>query len=390
MKGVYAGLVDILFLAQTDRFLSLSVILYRSLYCIYNSQVDPMVYKRKSLSHLIDRQAINTIERILPDFWTIREYRPDYGIDLAIEIFEKPAEETKSSIYETLGEHFFVQVKGKEKIKITSLEVKKRDNVEKGKLKESSLFKKIDVIKFQIEISELCTIQRMSNVVPTFLFLVDTSNDNIYFLNLNDYIDKVIIPKDQNYESKKYKTLYIPASNIITREFNTLYPLMFYSKRPKFYSFFNKVRYQFNELSYVAEDGLTECLGYFSKVLLTLDVWDCSWMWPLFDKYKKAFFNFINNKELGLMNYTIELDDSEASFDTAYSFGKKYTQKKAFYYMELRQLWEGMSKLYNVYEEICREFFLPTMMGELLRKFEESSVLGLTSDFSALMERKSN
>jgi len=349
-----------------------------------------MVYKRKSLSHLIDRQAINTIERILPDFWTIREYRPDYGIDLAIEIFEKPAEETKSSIYETLGEHFFVQVKGKEKIKITSLEVKKRDNVEKGKLKESSLFKKIDVIKFQIEISELCTIQRMSNVVPTFLFLVDTSNDNIYFLNLNDYIDKVIIPKDQNYESKKYKTLYIPASNIITREFNTLYPLMFYSKRPKFYSFFNKVRYQFNELSYVAEDGLTECLGYFSKVLLTLDVWDCSWMWPLFDKYKKAFFNFINNKELGLMNYTIELDDSEASFDTAYSFGKKYTQKKAFYYMELRQLWEGMSKLYNVYEEICREFFLPTMMGELLRKFEESSVLGLTSDFSALMERKSN
>ena len=35
-----------------------------------------------------DEKAINLTKQILPNYWTIRDYKPDYGIDLAIETFD--------------------------------------------------------------------------------------------------------------------------------------------------------------------------------------------------------------------------------------------------------------------------------------------------------------
>jgi len=326
-----------------------------------------MSSKKKSLSHIIDKKAIEIVTKLLPDFWTIREYRPDYGIDLAIELFDR-VKEKDSSVYETLGEHFFVQVKGKENVKIEQYEIKERYNVEKKPLKETKSFKIIDVIKFSLETSELYTIQRMSNVIPVFLFIVDINNEDIYFINLNDYIDKVLIPKDSDYTSNKSKTIYVPVANKITNHPDSHFPLLFYSKRPKFYSFFNKVSYQYNELHYLNEDELVERLQYFSRVLLNLDVWDYSWMWPLFDRYKKSLFNFMEDKNPKLFDFKVALNDTEEEWDTNYSFGKTYTQKQAQYFIELRVLWKQMSNLYNVYEEINRELLLPTMIGETYRE----------------------
>ena len=78
--------------------------------------------KRKSLSHIIDATANEIIRSKLPIYWSIRDYKPDYGIDLAIELFEKSNDGTNN--YDTLGEHIFIQVKGTKKIKTISIKIK--------------------------------------------------------------------------------------------------------------------------------------------------------------------------------------------------------------------------------------------------------------------------
>ena len=50
--------------------------------------------KKKAISNIIDEKAINLTKQILPNYWTIRDYKPDYGIDLAIETFDDNTLET--------------------------------------------------------------------------------------------------------------------------------------------------------------------------------------------------------------------------------------------------------------------------------------------------------
>ncbi len=63
--------------------------------------------KERSESHLIDQEAISMLRGKLPREWVVREFNPDYGIDLDVELFEK--EERKIV---TLGERLYIQVKG--------------------------------------------------------------------------------------------------------------------------------------------------------------------------------------------------------------------------------------------------------------------------------------
>lgn len=150
--------------------------------------------KIKSKSHLIESKSLEIINNLLPKYWTIREYKPDYGLDLSVEVFETATDKLGDICYETLGEHFFIQVKGTEKLVRTIKKVKSESSVEKKTLykEREEEFKQVEVIKFQIETSELYTIERMSASIPVILFLVDVIESKIYFLCLNDYIDKVI------------------------------------------------------------------------------------------------------------------------------------------------------------------------------------------------------
>jgi hypothetical protein len=44
--------------------------------------------KRRAPQHLIDERGIALLKRLLPENWVVREYRPDYGLDFAVEVFE--------------------------------------------------------------------------------------------------------------------------------------------------------------------------------------------------------------------------------------------------------------------------------------------------------------
>ena len=87
--------------------------------------------KRKPEAHIIGEEAVRIIEALLPAHWTIREYHPDYGIDLAVEVFERSGTETNGHpAYDTLGEHLFLQVKGCRSIEPIQFKVTDRINVE--------------------------------------------------------------------------------------------------------------------------------------------------------------------------------------------------------------------------------------------------------------------
>src|SRR5947209_2372976 len=87
--------------------------------------------KQKIKAHIIGFESVKVLESLLPSHWSVREYHPDYGLDLAIEVFETPSTNLKghTGAY-TLGEHFFVQVKGTERLVTQKLEVQPRYNVE--------------------------------------------------------------------------------------------------------------------------------------------------------------------------------------------------------------------------------------------------------------------
>lgn len=62
----------------------------------------------------------------MPIEWVVREYTPDYGIDLSVELFEEYKEN-----YITTGEHIYFQVKGTEDLKVGKFKVNECSNVEK-------------------------------------------------------------------------------------------------------------------------------------------------------------------------------------------------------------------------------------------------------------------
>jgi hypothetical protein len=68
--------------------------------------------KQRSEQHLIDADGERLLRRLLPRHWVLREYRPDYGLDFALEIFRQPnGSVARHATYETLGEHIFIQLK---------------------------------------------------------------------------------------------------------------------------------------------------------------------------------------------------------------------------------------------------------------------------------------
>lgn len=319
--------------------------------------------KRKSESHIIEKKSLKIVNDILPEFWTIREYKPDYGIDLSIELFEKK-DSGEKRIYDTLGEHLFVQVKGVEDIHSSIIKIKKRNNIENSPLIEEDIMGEIEVIKFSIDTNELFTVNRMGSTIPVILFVVDVINDKIYFVCLNDYIEKVILPQTPNFFSLKQetKTIFIPKINLISKDFNTLNPLFFYSKRPKFYSLFNKIGYQKNELNFCDEQILIKRCKYYSELLLRFDVWENS-VWPILTHFKEVLdqFRTTDNIVIGLAD-GVKLEENIKEWEYGLE-GKLYTQKEVMNFMHLHSTWNQMDNMKNVYESMCREWYLPTALG---------------------------
>jgi hypothetical protein len=290
----------------------------------------------------MESESAKLVRNVLPKEWVIREYKPDYGVDLSVEVFKYVDE--KETVAETLGETFFVQLKSVATTEISTARVYSRGNVAKGKLSvDRTKFLDIDVIKYDIETNELFTIETMGNGVPVLLILATLDTNRPFFVCLNDLIDKVIVPEDPEYGNQVEKRIYVPVRNEITTNSVSLTALRFYAKRAKSYSAFMLFEYQRNELSYAAEwpePAIAELILHFLRILDRLDIWnDCS-MWDIVGDYRK------------------QLD----------RWGEMYAEQGPTQYVlsDAFRLWAGLVALAHNYEELCREWFLPTNLAQFL------------------------
>lgn len=311
-----------------------------------------MYRKRRSLNQIKEDTSYHVLRAKLPESWVIHEYGPDYGIDYVVELFDYI--DDKKTMAETLGENFFVQLKASSSIDYTTKRVYPRGNVEKGKLSEntSECFD-IEVAKFQLEMSELLTVQSIGVAIPVLLILVDVDTSRAFFICLNDYIDKVLAPEDSNYSKKQSKTLYIPLKNEIMNCEQNLMALRAYGKRSKMYGAFGKFYYQKKELERalglanfnVEEDmeSKIEMIFTFVETAIRQDIWSGHEFWePI-----QLSFNELNDLRSNLEE-GIKPDD--------YPYFLEYCNS---------HVWHRLANLGNMYEELVREWFMPTFLAQL-------------------------
>ncbi len=332
--------------------------------------------KRRVYQHIMEDKSLSILRAKFPDEWVVREYKPDYGIDIVIELF-KYIDETKEKA-DTLGEFVFGQIKSTKKTKIRKLILYPRKNVEKWShlpQKEESL--EVEVISFKLETDELLTVQSMGAGVPVILFLVCLDLNRVFFVCLNDLIDKVILPEDETYSMKASKTIYIPVKNELTQNKSTMTPVSFYAKRSKLYAGFTKFIYQQNEIKYlcgyirdtsisnISQSKEIKIIMHFLRILLRYDFWENTKMWLVIEDCHNQIKSLCTliDKIINEENFVEEYFPNLEKYIVDWGFDK---DEYVMYLLTNRIIftWNQLVNLSNLYEEICREWFLPTFFAQ--------------------------
>jgi hypothetical protein len=305
-------------------------------------------------------------------------------VDLAVELFE-PADPVRGD-FATLGETLFVQVKSTEVVDARRLRVHARRNVEKGPLEESLAESvEIEVAALRLETSELLTVQAVGSAIPVLLFLVELSSRQIYFVCLNDLIEKVILPQDPSYATRRTKVLHIPLANCIrASDPISIRPLETYAKRPKLYAAFEKFAYQHHELNHALlaySDAAPEAhqrvvasrvLGlarHFLSVILRYDFWTRMPEWqPIAYSYGelRALHDLLSGGEVerdlsALQTYLMH--DPATNRDQDWVRSMTLADARAHTLHHISHIWFRLANLSRIYEEPGREWFLPTYLA---------------------------
>ena len=313
-----------------------------------------MPRKQRSLNQVKEDISFRVLREKLPPEWVMHSYGADYGIDCVIELFDFVNDDKK--LAETLGENLFIQLKSSDCLEYVTRKAYKRGNVSKGGLSEDKNdYIEIQVAKFKLDISDILTVQSMGIAIPVLLVLVDTNSEKAFFVCLNDYIDKVLIPEDPNYASKDSKTIYIPIANEILNQESALIALRAYGKRSKMYGAFSLFNYQLNNIKYMKDMDMSalpynmfseynvSVIGTFVDIALRQDIWSGHKFWkPMEYSYNELLV--VKEK----MKQDIENED--------------YHQSQIY---SPNQVWERLNNLSSMYEETVREWFLPTYFAML-------------------------
>lgn len=192
----------------------------------------------------------------LPSHWVKRPITPDFGLDLHIEVFDQVEGSPQDA--ETRGEHFYIQAKSVARAEIMKLKVRSRSNVAKYRPDPTSDERyEIPVIAFDLEVGELMTVEAMGNAVPALLCVADMSSKTVYYLCLNDYISKVLLPNKPLYTNQQSVTVHIPTWNVLDSLHSSFTYIQLLARRPKLYSAFNTFIYQQVELDHATRNSVS-------------------------------------------------------------------------------------------------------------------------------------
>jgi hypothetical protein len=312
--------------------------------------------KKRVHQHIMEDLSIEIVKNQIPKEWVTREFnKPDYGIDLVIEIFKK----INNKASETLGEFIYVQVKSVNKLRTKTKTIYDVENVSKGFWNEDkSKYTDIDIVTYKLDTDSVYTVQALGGSVSVLLFLVDLSASDVYFICLNDYIDKIILPQNSKYADKKYLTINIPVFNKLSNQEIAANALKFYGKRAKFLASFSKFSYQKNEINYLlglkdspiltyrdeVENGTTydfkkikTQILYFIFQIEKLDIWE-HYELPILPKLKERLLEMKKTLQQENVNWNATID-------------------------KIIVLWHQLTTVGVMYEDICREWFLPKIIS---------------------------
>lgn len=128
--------------------------------------------KRRLLAHARGDRGIEIVRGKLPRYWVARELHPDYGLDLHIEVFEPEPATSEVQHADTLGEHFFAQVKTIASLRSIEMPVWGRPNVAKAypspAPSASADCETIAVAPCSLDTSELLTVEAIERVCRCF------------------------------------------------------------------------------------------------------------------------------------------------------------------------------------------------------------------------------
>jgi hypothetical protein len=314
--------------------------------------------KRRSAQHLINERGEQLFKSCLPPHWVLHDYRPDYGIDFSLETFAAVEPIIKGpDVYETLGEHLFIQLKTVEVTDAPPLLVYGRPNVEKTQeqLNREDPIGQLDTIRFSLEIEELVSVERMGVGVPVMLVIASLSDNCCYFVCLNDYIDKILIPRFDNYAKGKSRTIHVPLLNKVDNTAGATTAFRWYAKRAKLYAAFQRFGYQAAELKNVPEgEGFYSLAQHFAQRVLAYDFWHDTDNWKILGEYGDAVRNFVLTGRSGL---------SIRDPATEQRLAEDGELREWLRRIDVLRLWDLLALLSRNYEDVCREWYLPTGLG---------------------------
>jgi hypothetical protein len=178
---------------------------------------------------------------------------------------------------------------------------------------------------------------------------------------LNDYVEKILAPKfwRSDYANTKTRTIHIPTQNLLVNSGDAEKIFGWYAKRAKFFSAFQKILYQRNELNYVDDVlELTSLSQHFAKILMRYDFWNYG-SWRILQYYSNQLSQLIKGEQLISSTSSLEIElPTYLESEESQAWLNEVNQKNS-----IIQLWEALSALSRTYEETCREWFLPTAHG---------------------------
>lgn len=321
--------------------------------------------KERSDTHLSEDVSESIVKRLLPQEWVIRKLHPDYGVDVSIEVFERI-----STKIPTMGEFIFVQLKSTSNLQEATLKIRQRGNVEKAPDEEQGPYVfELDVIKFVVDIDTIDNARLMGPSTPLMLFVVDVLSQEVYYVCLTDYYDKVLEPRGFDLSTQASATIHIPKSNRLSLT-QSLEVMRFFACRAKLYGMFNLCQFQFRESRYIVEDLADQekvseleqnirIIDRFARRLRAMPIWDRPTIWQLVRDYKNRLDHIINEIDSGAEGKIRQgIREFVAGTDDGLSPLVNFVRLCGM-------SWEQFSAIGQTFEDIVREWFLPTYMGQL-------------------------
>jgi hypothetical protein len=322
--------------------------------------------KQRDRRHLMEEESGNLLRAALSSDWVIHDYKPDYGIDGTIEIFDPVVGKDGQVRYETLGEHIFFQLKSVETTSLGRRVARSYRSVLSGDEEfDPDLSIEYEAFSYDLEVNELLTVEAMGAALVVMLFVVALDTRTTYMISLTDYIDRVLNREDPGWRTKTKKRIFIPSALTVPSELSEKF-LRLHSARSKLMHLFNVASVQHHELRYAREAGrIRELAACYCERLLALDVWRIGSFWLLLAQYYtklRAWQDFLSGDiaaqaRLGFVMSLEQLQETGMPEEEIGRFREELMDD------QLLGMWDGLRALGATYEEIVREWGMPTYFG---------------------------